>query len=50
MKRPSRKKAHLWYCCIIAAVCMFLNGYDSSTFNAVQGSKYFMEYFHHPVG
>ena len=28
---------------------MVLNGYDSSSFNAVQGSDEFMEYFHHPV-
>jgi hypothetical protein len=33
----------------VAGGCMILNGYDSSSFNAVQGSKEFMDYFHNPV-
>jgi hypothetical protein len=28
---------------------MILNRYDSSSFNAVQESKQFMDYFHNPV-
>ncbi|KAL2676438.1 hypothetical protein Neosp_010196 [[Neocosmospora] mangrovei] len=48
MKAPTRTQMYLWYCCVIAAMCMFLNGYDSSTFNAVQGSEHFMNYFHNP--
>lgn len=43
------KKANLWYCCLIACTCMAVNGYDSSTFNAAQGSVHFMNYFGNPV-
>ncbi|PLB55757.1 general substrate transporter [Aspergillus steynii IBT 23096] len=42
------KTFNLWFCCLVAGGCMVLNGYDSSSFNAVQGSDDFMEYFHHP--
>ncbi|KAL4878715.1 general substrate transporter [Aspergillus karnatakaensis] len=42
------KKFNLWFCCLVAAGCMMVNGYDSSSFNAVQGSDEFMDYFHHP--
>ncbi|CEI60187.1 hypothetical protein FVEN_g6370 [Fusarium venenatum] len=42
------KKANLWFCCLIACTCMAVNGYDSSTFNAAQGSVHFMNYFGNP--
>ncbi|KAL3496076.1 general substrate transporter [Aspergillus germanicus] len=42
------KTFNLWFCCLVAGGCMILNGYDSSSFNAVQGSKEFMDYFHNP--
>ncbi|KAL2784673.1 general substrate transporter [Aspergillus keveii] len=44
----SSKAFNLWFCCLVAGGCMILNGYDSSSFNAVQGSKEFMDYFHNP--
>ncbi|KAL0944511.1 sugar transporter [Colletotrichum truncatum] len=44
----SKEKLYLWYVCLIGATCMMLNGYDSSSFNAVQGSDNFMDYFHNP--
>lgn len=37
-----------WYVCMVVATTMILYGYDSSTFNAVQGSKHWVEYFHQP--
>ncbi|KAF4495767.1 HXT3-Low-affinity hexose facilitator [Fusarium agapanthi] len=42
------KKANLWFSCLIPCTCMAVNGYDSSTFNAVQGSVHFMNYFNNP--
>ncbi|KAI6760356.1 hypothetical protein HG530_009216 [Fusarium avenaceum] len=42
------KKANLWFCCLVACTCMAVNGYDSSTFNAAQGSVHFMNYFGNP--
>ncbi|KAH6959476.1 general substrate transporter [Fusarium avenaceum] len=42
------KKANLWFCCLVACTCMAVNGYDSSTFNAAQGSVRFMNYFGNP--
>lgn len=43
------RNAYLWYVCMVAAATMILYGYDSSTFNAVQGSANWKEYFHDPV-
>ncbi|EPE28849.1 MFS general substrate transporter [Glarea lozoyensis ATCC 20868] len=42
------KNAYLWYSCMVIANTMILYGYDSSTFNAVQGSKNWQKYFHEP--
>ncbi|EWG41141.1 hypothetical protein FVEG_03302 [Fusarium verticillioides 7600] len=42
------KKANLWFSCLIPCTCMAVNGYDSSTFNAAQGSVHFMNYFNNP--
>ncbi|KAG5771562.1 hypothetical protein H9Q73_012823 [Fusarium xylarioides] len=42
------KKANLWFSCLIPCTCMAVNGYDSSTFNAAQGSVHFMNYFNYP--
>lgn len=39
---------HAWYVCMVVATTMILYGYDSSTFNAVQGSKNWVAYFHKP--
>lgn len=39
---------HAWYVCMVVATTMVLYGYDSSTFNAVQGSKHWVAYFHKP--
>jgi hypothetical protein len=44
----SKEKVYVWYVCLVAAMTMILCGYDSSTFNAVQGSPNWKEYFHHP--
>jgi hypothetical protein len=43
-----KEKVYMWYICMIAATTMILYGYDSSTFNAVQGSDNWVEYFHNP--
>ena len=40
--------SYAWYVCMVAATTMILYGYDSSTFNAVQGSKHWKAYFHEP--
>jgi hypothetical protein len=37
------------YISLVAASCMVLYGYDASVYNAVQGSKNWLAYFHHPV-
>ncbi|RKL09228.1 hypothetical protein BFJ68_g9173 [Fusarium oxysporum] len=42
------KKANLWFSCLIPCTCMAVYGYDSSTFNAAQGSVHFMNYFDNP--
>ncbi|KAH6723054.1 general substrate transporter [Leptodontidium sp. MPI-SDFR-AT-0119] len=42
------RNAYLWYVCMVASATMILYGYDSSTFNAVQGSANWKEYFHDP--
>ncbi|PSN59096.1 MFS sugar transporter-like protein [Corynespora cassiicola Philippines] len=39
---------YAWYVCMVVATTMILYGYDSSTFNAVQGSDHWNEYFHQP--
>ncbi|KAF2621970.1 MFS sugar transporter-like protein [Macroventuria anomochaeta] len=39
---------YAWYVCMVVATTMILYGYDSSTFNAVQGSKHWVAYFHKP--
>ena len=39
---------YAWYACMVVATTMILYGYDSSTFNAVQGSKNWVAYFHKP--
>ncbi|RDL38461.1 MFS general substrate transporter [Venustampulla echinocandica] len=39
---------YLWYVCLVASATMILYGYDAATFNAVQGSANFIEYFHKP--
>ncbi|KAF1849568.1 sugar transporter [Cucurbitaria berberidis CBS 394.84] len=39
---------YAWYVCMVVAMTMILYGYDSSTFNAVQGSKNWVKYFHKP--
>ncbi|CAI6334740.1 unnamed protein product [Periconia digitata] len=39
---------YAWYVCMVIATTMILYGYDSSTFNAVQGSKNWVAYFHKP--
>ncbi|KAH7077447.1 general substrate transporter [Paraphoma chrysanthemicola] len=39
---------YAWYVCMVVATTMILYGYDSSTFNAVQGSKNWVAYFHKP--
>lgn len=39
---------YAWYVCMVVATTMILYGYDSSTFNAVQGSKQWVAYFHTP--
>jgi hypothetical protein len=44
----SKEKVYVWYVCLVAAMTMILYGYDSSTFNAVQGSPNWKEYSHHP--
>lgn len=38
----------MWYVCLVVATTMVLYGYDSSTFNAVQGSDNWKEYFNNP--
>lgn len=38
-----------WYISMVAASCMVLYGYDASVFNALQGSKNWIAYFHNPV-
>ncbi|KAL3492085.1 putative MFS sugar transporter [Aspergillus germanicus] len=46
---PTKHKTfNLWFCCLVAGGCMVLNGFDSSSFNAVQGSKEFLDYFGDP--
>ncbi|KAK2752405.1 hypothetical protein FQN55_007445 [Onygenales sp. PD_40] len=44
----AKQTVYLWYICLVAAASMILYGYDSSTFNAVQGSNNWKEYFHNP--
>jgi len=44
----SKEKVYVWYVCLVAAMTIILCSYDSSTFNAVQGSPNWKEYFHHP--
>jgi hypothetical protein len=44
----TKQKVYVWYVCLVAATTMILYGYDSSTFNAIQGSSNWKEYFHHP--
>lgn len=34
---------------MVAAGCMVLYGYDAAVFNAVQGNKYWLQYFDDPV-
>ncbi|ROW02218.1 hypothetical protein VSDG_02315 [Cytospora chrysosperma] len=41
----SRKLAYNWFISIVAAMCMVLYGYDASTFNSVQGSDNWLEWF-----
>ncbi|KAF2855362.1 general substrate transporter [Plenodomus tracheiphilus IPT5] len=44
----SKGNQYAWYVCMVVATTMILYGYDSSTFNAVQGSKNWVAYFHKP--
>lgn len=44
----TKQKVYVWYVCLVAATTMILYGYDSSTFNAIQGSPNWKEYFHNP--
>ena len=37
-----------WYVCLVVATTMILHGYDSSTLNAVQGSKHRVANFNKP--
>lgn len=43
-----KQRVYAWYVCLVAALSMILYGYDSSTFNAIQGSPNWKEYFHNP--
>ena len=44
----AKEERYMWYVCLVVAMTMTLYGYDSSTFNAVQRSDNWKEYFHHP--
>lgn len=44
----TKQKVYVWYVCLVAATTMILYGYDSSTFNAIQGSDNWKEYFNNP--
>ena len=46
---PTSKTVYNWYISLVAASCMVLYGYDASTFNALQNSKNWKNYFNHPV-
>jgi hypothetical protein len=47
---PTGKTVYNWYISLVAASCMVLYGYDASTFNALQNSTNWKNYFNHPVG
>lgn len=44
----AKGNVYAWYVCMVVATTMILYGYDSSTFNAVQGSDNWVNYFHQP--
>jgi MFS family permease len=44
----TKEEKYMWYVCLTVAMTMILYGYDSSTFNAVQGSENWNEYFGNP--
>ncbi|KAH7171003.1 general substrate transporter [Dactylonectria macrodidyma] len=41
----SRTRAYNWFICLVAASCMTLYGFDSSVFNALQGSNNWLTWF-----
>ncbi|KAL5373957.1 hypothetical protein PMIN06_012167 [Paraphaeosphaeria minitans] len=45
---PTGKTVYNWYISLVAASCMVLYGYDASTFNALQNSTNWKNYFNHP--
>lgn len=44
-----KTRTYNWYISLVAASCMVLYGYDASVYNAVQGSKHWVAFFHKPV-
>ncbi|KAK6526645.1 hypothetical protein TWF694_005226 [Orbilia ellipsospora] len=48
MVNTSKQRVYNWYISLVAASCMVLYGYDAAVFNAVQGSKNWVNYYGNP--